>query len=88
MSPGIMDEEVLVLASDENTLLLTADKDFGELAFRFGLPAECGVVLLRLSGSDSDTDNDRAITALESRDNWAGHFSVISDDRIRMRPLP
>lgn len=33
MSPGIMDEEVLVLARDENTLLLTADKDFGKLIF-------------------------------------------------------
>lgn len=81
------DDVILAKAQIEHRLVVTHDKDFGELAFRFGLPAECGVVLLRLSGCDSDTDNHRAITALESRDNWTGHFSVISDDRIRMRPL-
>jgi predicted nuclease of predicted toxin-antitoxin system len=31
MSPAIMDEEVLLLASEDNTLLVTADKEFGEL---------------------------------------------------------
>src|SRR5687767_3136490 len=36
MDPGIADKEVLRLASDETTLLLTADKDFGELIFRQG----------------------------------------------------
>ena len=49
MSPGIMDEEVLVLASDESTLLLTADKDFGELIFRQGY-VKRGIVLYRLAG--------------------------------------
>ena len=82
------DDVILAKAQAERRLVVTHDKDFGELAFRFGLPAECGVVLLRLSGSDSDSDNHRTITALESRDNWVGHFSVVTDDRIRMRPLP
>lgn len=82
------DDVILAKAQAEQRLVVTHDKDFGELAFRFGLPAECGVMLLRLSGPDSDTDNDRVIAALESRDDWAGHFSVVTDDRIRMRPLP
>ena len=68
--------------------MLTQDKDFGELAFRFGLPAECGVILLRLSGPNPDADNQRALLAVESRTDWAGHFSVVTDVRIRMRPLP
>jgi predicted nuclease of predicted toxin-antitoxin system len=29
-------------------VLLTFDKDFGELAWRYGLPASCGIVLFRL----------------------------------------
>ena len=33
-SPGIEDSEVLVIARKEQALLLTADKDFGELVFR------------------------------------------------------
>jgi predicted nuclease of predicted toxin-antitoxin system len=34
MTPGITDDMVLELANQEAALLLTADKDFGELVFR------------------------------------------------------
>jgi hypothetical protein len=68
--------------------LLTFDKDFGELAFRHGLPAESGVVLLRLAASDPDTLTGRAVAALESRDDWSGRFSVVEPERIRMTELP
>ena len=43
--PGSSDEEVLRRAQLENRLPVTFDKDFGELAFRAGLPAAAGVVL-------------------------------------------
>ncbi|MDW8053949.1 MAG: DUF5615 family PIN-like protein [Anaerolineae bacterium] len=33
---GISDEEVLALSNREEALLLTADKDFGEIVFRKG----------------------------------------------------
>jgi predicted nuclease of predicted toxin-antitoxin system len=82
------DGAILARAQAEERIVLTHDKDFGELAFRSQLPASCGVVLCRLTGSDPDTDNRRILQALESRTDWAGHFSVVTDDRIRMRPLP
>jgi predicted nuclease of predicted toxin-antitoxin system len=34
LAPGISDEEVLQLANERDALLLTTDKDFGELVFR------------------------------------------------------
>jgi predicted nuclease of predicted toxin-antitoxin system len=46
--PSVRDEYVLDLAVRESRVLLTQDKDFGELAFRRGLPATSGIVLLRL----------------------------------------
>jgi predicted nuclease of predicted toxin-antitoxin system len=82
------DDVILARAQTENRIVVTHDKDFGELAFRYGLPAKCGVILLRLSGLEPETDNERILEALESRSDWAGHFSVITDDRIRMRLLP
>jgi predicted nuclease of predicted toxin-antitoxin system len=85
---GEKDPSILARAQAEQRLVVTHDKDFGELAFRIGLPAECGVILLRLSGDDPDVDNQRALQAIESRSDWTGHFSVITEDRIRMRPLP
>ena len=80
--------KVLAKAQEEGRLVVTFDKDFGELAYRFGLPASSGVILFRLSGSDPEIDNARALTALESGIDWAGSFTVITNDRIRVRPLP
>jgi len=82
------DEAVLARAQSEQRVVITHDKDFGELAFRHGLPATCGVILLRLSGSDPESDSERALGALESRSDWEGHFAVVEQDRIRIRPLP
>ena len=85
---GAADEDILARAQRDNRLVLTHDKDFGELAFRFGLPSDCGVILLRLSGDSPEQDNQRAIDVLEDRTDWVGYFSVVTDDRVRMRPLP
>jgi predicted nuclease of predicted toxin-antitoxin system len=84
---GAPDVEVLGAAQRDQRLVVTFDKDFGELAFRSRLPAACGVVLLRLSGSSPQEDNRRAFAVLTSREDWAGKFSVVTDERIRMRPL-
>lgn len=85
---GESDQEILARAQSEKRVVVTGDKDFGELAFRFGLPTDAGVVLLRLSGTDRDADNERILEALESRSGWEGRFSVIEQNRIRVRPLP
>ncbi|MHB1013340.1 MAG: DUF5615 family PIN-like protein [Desulfobacteria bacterium] len=81
------DREVIDLERREGRILLTFDKDFGELAFRLGLPAECGIVLIRLRESSPTRMRERVTGALVARDNWRGHFSVIEPDRIRMRSM-
>ena len=86
--PGEDDTRVLQRAQDDSRLVLTFDKDFGELAFRFGLPAACGVILFRLALRSPEFIRRRVLHALESRDRWEGFFSVVEDDRIRVRPLP
>jgi predicted nuclease of predicted toxin-antitoxin system len=47
LSPGADDDAVLRTALADNRVLVTFDKDFGEMAFREGKTATCGVVLLR-----------------------------------------
>ena len=39
------DEVILARAQAEERIVVTHDKDFGELAFRSQLPASCGVIL-------------------------------------------
>ena len=49
VAAGSKDKAVLQRAQDEERVLITFDKDFGELAFRRGLPASSGTILLRLA---------------------------------------
>lgn len=86
--PGSGDSEVLEWAQRENRLLITFDKDFGELAFRSKLPASSGVILFRITARSPSHVARAAVTALASRTDWAGHFAVVEDSRIRMTLLP
>lgn len=80
-------EEPIALgrAQTERRVVVTLDKDFGELAFPFACHAESDVILIRLDRKDPDNDNQVAIAALLSREHWAGNSAVIERDRIRIR---
>jgi predicted nuclease of predicted toxin-antitoxin system len=86
-SPGITDPEVLSRAQTEDRILLTFDKDFGELAFRTKLPSPSGIILFRITALSSTMVAHKVRTGIAMRDNWAGHFSVVEDEKIRMRLL-
>jgi predicted nuclease of predicted toxin-antitoxin system len=87
-APGSSDRKVLERAESEDRVLVTFDKDLGELAFRAKLPASSGIILFRISAPSSAHIARMAVAALESRTDWAGHFAVVEDARIRMTPLP
>ena len=85
LSPSVTDEEVLRQANARRAILLTADKDFGELVFRQGL-VHSGVVLIRLAGLANATKAE--IVAEVCRDRTAelvGAFSVVSPGQVRIR---
>ena len=86
MDPGIDDDEVLDAANRHNALLLTADKDFGELVFRLGRLSK-GVVLLRLSGMTPEGKVATVSAAVaEHEAELANAFSVVSPGMVRIRP--
>jgi hypothetical protein len=85
--PGASDADVLMAADREDRVLLTFDKDFGELAARSALPAGCGIILFRLPPPRSEPAARRLVIRIAARDDWGGHFSVIEPARIRMRQL-
>jgi len=85
--PGAGDDAILARAQTEERLLVTLDKDFGELAFGRQLPADCGVVLFRIKMTDAKAAAAKMARVLNSRSDWIGNFAVVEDDRIRMRPL-
>src|SRR5512143_2144722 len=73
-APGSSDIAILERAQRENRIIVTFDKDFGELAFHSGLPAVSGIILFRISAPSSAYVARAAVAALESRTDWAGHF--------------
>ena len=87
-APGISDPAVLTRAITEGRLLITFDKDFGELVFRLGMTVPCGIILFRIPTTSPSAIAQTAVTVLESRTDWSGHFSVVDETRIRMTPFP
>jgi hypothetical protein len=86
-APGMGDKDVLEWSVREERILLTFDRDFGELAWKARLPASCGVILFRLPMPPTSRAGARLAGIVAQRDDWAGHFSVVQPGRIRMRPL-
>lgn len=85
MEPGISDETVLKNANEQEAMLLTVDKDFGELTYRQKL-IHRGVVLIRLAGLSNQTKAELVAQALRDRGaQFVNAFTVISPGMIRVR---
>lgn len=83
---GTSDKEVLAAANEAQTLLLTCDKDFGELVFRQRL-VNAGVVLVRLDGLAAASKANIVSEAIKNHHSeMAGAFTVISPGLLRIRP--
>ena len=82
------DQDVLARSLKDTRVLLTFDKDFGELAWRSRLPATCGIVLFRLPALGPAGVGKVITDVLTSRDDWPGHFSVVEPGRIRCARFP
>ena len=87
-SPGLPDLGVLARAHQEGVVLITGDKDFGELVYRQRLP-HSGVLLLRLAGADEATKCELVSRAVaENGSDFPGAFSVLGVDDLRIRRPP
>jgi len=84
-APGMPDREVLALAQREGRILITDDRDFGELVFLHGRPHH-GVIYLRL-GEDAKltTKIDRLGYVLTHHAGDLDQFVVVTPGRVRVR---
>ena len=87
MAPGVSDDRVLDLANREASLLLTADKDFGELVFRQGR-FTFGVMLVRLAGLSPARKAEVVAAAVDQHSpEFPGAFAVLTPRSLRIRQL-
>ncbi len=83
--PQADDRDIIARAAREDRVLITNDKDFGELVFRSGW-AHHGVLLLRLHDESPSTRLNVIKSVLERyRDKLTGQFVVATEDSVRVR---
>jgi predicted nuclease of predicted toxin-antitoxin system len=83
--PSISDDQVIQRANQESALLLTADKDFGDLVFRQGR-ISYGVVLIRLAGLSPQRKAEVVAKVVQEHANELNqNFTVITPGAVRIR---
>ena len=84
---GVTDEEILLDAYNDGRILLTEDKDFGELVYRLRKPSR-GIVLIRIDVKKRHLKWERLKKLIDHYpDRLPGNFVVIDLQKIRFRPL-
>jgi predicted nuclease of predicted toxin-antitoxin system len=87
-SPCVTDEEVLRRAVREERVILTFDRDFGELLFRSKLPAPRGVVYFRFEPATPEEPADYLLRLLAAEGvSLEKKFTVVDIKQVRQRPL-
>ena len=87
VEPSISDNIVFDRANEKAALLVTGDKDFGEIVFRDNRLSSGGVVLLRLVGLSAEKKAEIVSDAFrEYGAEFANHFSVVAPGKVRIRP--
>jgi predicted nuclease of predicted toxin-antitoxin system len=87
IAPRATDLQVMDRANHEKRLLLTEDKDFGDLVFRQARPVP-GLVLLRIGSAQRSRKGARLMSVIERfGDTLVGRYTVIEGARFRSRPL-
>lgn len=83
--PRMSDVDILAWAVAENRLVVTQDKDFGELVFR-SRQAHSGVLLLRMDDAGG-AEKAAVIEAVVSQygDQLPNRFAVYRDGQLRIR---
>jgi predicted nuclease of predicted toxin-antitoxin system len=85
VAPGSTDRDILELAHNEKALLITLDKDFGDLVFLHHFHTN-GVILLRLPASLSSSEKARIVADVirEHQEALFFSFTVIASNKRRI----
>ena len=84
VNPQALDSDVLAMAVEQDRILLTEDKDFGELVFVRGLPHKS---IVRLTDMDIDSKVTAILMLIERHSDalLAGSMVVVTRDALRIR---
>ena len=87
---GLLDHEVLAIATREKRVLITQDRsDFGELIFRKQVP-HAGILLFRMKSEEANIGlrKNRLAYVLDNYSDRLNQFLVITPKTVRVRQTP
>jgi predicted nuclease of predicted toxin-antitoxin system len=87
-TPGAPDKDILDAADRDDRVLITEDRDFGELVVRQRLKVR-GVILLELDRLPSAAEAELVADVVRIHaSKLTGNLLVVEPARVRVRPLP
>jgi predicted nuclease of predicted toxin-antitoxin system len=83
---GLPDDAVIKMAKDEELIILTLDRDYGELIFRYAMEFPPAVVYFRNKGKGPEFVGQQLYYLLsEQIIDFSNAFTVIDETNIRQR---
>ena len=83
---GILDNEVIDIAIKEERIIITFDRDYGELIFKKGYRPKAGVIFLRWNGFLPDEPGKYLIELFNTKEiKYNSRLTVITEKNIRQR---
>jgi predicted nuclease of predicted toxin-antitoxin system len=81
------DQEIIRLAALEKRIVITMDKDFGELVYHSGMD-HCGILLLRLEDA-TGSEKQQVVAKILTKyaDNMKNNFCVYQNQKFRFKKL-
>ena len=84
-SSGIADEEVIAFAIKNNLVIVTFDKDYGELIVLYKFINPPSVVYFKSKGNEPKSAGFRLLQYIQDNIILENHFTIIEDKNIRQR---
>ena len=87
-APSITDREVMQISIDENRTIITFDRDYGELIYKYGFRPSASVIYLRMQNYQPEEPAELLMKLLNNPNfEFAGLFTVADEKSVRQRKI-
>ena len=87
-APGSKDQDILIRAHAENLVILTFDRDYGEMIYRHKAAPPAGVIYLRFAPLTPSEPGEILLNIIEKKSlSLTDRFTIVERGRIRQRAL-
>lgn len=86
-TPGAKDADILARANREKRIILTFDRDYGEMIYKLKMPVPAGVIYFRFNPSTPTEPAEYVLQLFSKGIRFEERFTVVEREKLRQRPL-